>query len=212
MGLFFTKHTPNARLGIWEITESLDELMGQASLSEAEQAYFAQLKSPLRQKHWLSYRLILPYLVEAEAVSSITYDEYGKPHLENGAGQISVAHSGKYAALIISKNNKVGIDIEAIQTKILGLTHKFLTKEEMEYIFASRTTESLCVIWCAKEALYKLHGGRGLVFSEHIHINHFTYTGNGYLTGYVTQENKRTQYQLFYESIENYILVYTVEE
>ncbi len=211
MGLLFTKYIPNARLGIWEITETTEELYRQARLTPSEQDFYKQLKSPLRQKHWLSYRLILPHLAEPDAVSGIAYDEFGKPYLENGAGQISVAHSGKYAVFIISKTNRVGIDIEAIQPKIVRLTHKFLTKEEMEYKFASRTTESLCVIWCAKEALYKLHGGRGLVFSEHIHINNFTFTGNGNLTGYVTHEHNRTKYRLFYESLDDYILVYTIE-
>ena len=148
---------------------------------------------------------------EKEAISGIAYDEFGKPCLENGAGQISVAHSGKYATLIISKTTRVGVDIEAIQPKIIKLAHKFLTKEEMEYTFASRTIESLCVIWCAKEALYKLQGGRGVVFSENIHINNFTFTGNGHLTGYVTREQKRSQYQVFYESLDDYILVYSIE-
>ncbi len=211
MGLFLTKNIPNARLGIWEITEKTEELYRLARLTPSEQDFYKQLKSPLRQQHWLSYRLILPHLVESVAVSGITYDEYGKPHLENGVGHISVAHSGNYAALIISKTNRVGIDIEAIQPKIVRLTHKFLAKEEMEYKFSSRAIESLCVIWCAKEALYKLHGGRGLVFSEHIHINHFTYTGNGHLTGYVTNKRNQNQYTLFYESLDDYILVYTIE-
>ena len=211
MSLLFTKNLPNARLGIWEITESTDELYRQARLTPSEHDFYKHLKSPLRQKHWLSYRLILPHLIEKEAVSGIAYDEFGKPYLENGAGQISVAHSGKYATLIISKTNRVGIDIEAIQPKIVKLTHKFLTKEEMEYKFASGAIESLCVIWCAKEALYKLQGGRGLVFSEHIHINHLTFTGNGHLTGYVIREHKRSQYHLFYESLDDYIMVYTIE-
>jgi 4'-phosphopantetheinyl transferase len=211
MGLFFTKNLPNVRLGIWEITESTEVLYRQARLTPFEQDFYKQLKSPLRQKHWLSYRLILPHFMEKEAVSGIAYDEFGKPYLENGAGQISVAHSGKYATLIISKTKRVGIDIEAIQPKIVKLTHKFLTKEEMEYKFTSRAIESLCVIWCAKEALYKLQGGRGLVFSEHIHINNFTFTGNGHLTGYVIREHKRSQYHLFYESLDEYILVYTIE-
>jgi 4'-phosphopantetheinyl transferase len=211
MGLLLIKNLPNARIGIWEINESAEDLYQQARLTPSEQDFFKQLKSQLRQKHWLSYRLILPHLAVQEDVSGIAYDEFGKPYLENGAGQISVAHSGKYATLIISKTNRVGIDIEAIQPKIMRLTHKFMTKEEMEYKFASRTTESLCVIWCAKEALYKLQGGRGLVFSEHIYMNHFTYTGNGHLTGYVNRERNRTQYTLFYESLDDYILVYTIE-
>lgn len=210
MGLFFTKQLPYARLGTWEITESLDELMKQASLSEAEQAYFAQLKSPLRRKHWLSYRLILPHLLEPATASGITYDEYGKPQLENAAAHISVAHSGKYAALILCSGKHVGIDIEAIQPKILKLTHKFLSPQEMEYKFTAHTVESLCLIWCAKEALYKLHGKGGLSFCEHIYIKQFTYTDSGKINGSIKTTEHTRKYTLHYERIEDHLLVYVV--
>ncbi len=208
----FVKHILNARLGVWEIIEPAEELLGQVRLCPEERVFYRGLKSLSRRQQWLSYRLILPHLLEANAVSGILYDDGGKPRLENGAGHVSATHSGKYAALIFSKTNRVGVDVELIQPKIVKLTHKFLTPAELEYRFSAHTLESLYVIWSAKEALYKLHGGCGLVFSQHIHINHFTFTGSGQVTGRVVRGDETITYTLFYESLDDYILVYAVEQ
>ncbi len=211
MGLFLKKTIPHGTLGIWEIVEPLGELYRKASLTTAEQKFYASLLSPLRKKHWLSYRLILPYLLEPDSASGISYDQYGKPHLDNGAGHISVAHSGKYSALITSQTKAVGVDIEALHPKIFKLTHKFLSDEELEYKFNTNAWESLYLIWCAKEALYKLYGKKGLSFREHILIEPFVFTGNGKITGHIKTQETSGRYSLFYESIENYLLVYTID-
>ena len=200
-----------ACLGVWEVTESPEELIQQVSLSSGEQEFYQQLSTPLRKKHWLAYRLILPHLLEVKPVSGISYDSYGKPVLDNGAGHISVAHSGRFATMIYSRYHQVGIDIEAIQPKIIKLVHKFLSPAELEYKFPAHLTESLCLIWCAKEALYKMYGGRGIVFSDHLHIDRFYYEGTGHITGSVTRDGKKYSHRLHYETIEDYLLVYLCE-
>ncbi len=211
MPLYLKKDLRHARLGIWEITETPGELYQMASLSSHEEAFYARLKTETRKKHWLSYRLLLPKLLPAHAVSGISYDKFGKPFLDNGAGHISVAHSGKFAALIISEHYQAGIDIEHIQNKILSLTHKFLTGREQEYRFPTAVRESLYVIWCAKEALYKLHGQTGLQFSKHLEVDPFVYTGNGRVKAHIRIGETHRIMELFYETIEDYMLVYTVE-
>ncbi len=211
MGLFLKKNIPYAALGIWEITEPLGDLYKAASLSNAEQRFYASLQSPLRKKHWLSYRLILPHLLKPDSVSGISYDQYGKPHLDNGAGHISVAHSGMYSALITSETKAVGVDIEALHSKIFKIAHKFLSDEELNYKFNTNTTESLYIIWCAKEAMYKLYGGKGLSFKEHMHVEPFAFSGSGEVTGYIKTKGTSRGFRLFYESIDNYLLVYTID-
>ncbi len=211
MPLYLKKDLRHARLGIWEITENTGELYEMASLSPQEEAFYSRLGTEVRRKHWLSYRLLLPKLLPAHAVSGISYDKYGKPSLDNGAGHISVAHSGKFATLIISERFPTGIDIEHMQHKILNLAHKFLTDREQEYRFATAVRESLYVIWGAKEALYKLHGETGLQFSKHLEIEPFTYTGNGKVKGHLHIGETHRIMELFYETIEDYLLVYTVE-
>ncbi len=212
MPLYLKKNLRHARLGIWEITEAPGELYQMASLSSREEAFYARLKTETRKKHWLSYRLLLPKLLPGHAASGISYDKFGKPFLDNGAGHISVAHSGKFAALIVSEHCQAGIDIEHIQNKILGLTHKFLTSQEQEYHFPTTVRESLYVIWCAKEALYKLHGQTGMQFSKHLEIEPFVYTGNGTVIGYIRKGQTQQVMKLFYETIEEYMLVYTLKQ
>ena len=209
MGLFLTKETPDARLGIWEITEPEEELYHKVRLSASEKTYYVSLKSPLRKKHWLSYRLILPHLLSTDLVSSMHYDPFGKPHLDNGAGHISVAHSGKFAALIFSREQEVGIDIEQVRPRIIQLADKFLSPGEEAYNTADPLqAERLCLIWCAKEALYKLYGRKNLSFRTHMQIEPFTCNRSGTIKGLVLHEGKNRQHRLHYETIENYILVY----
>ncbi len=212
MGLFLSKHMDGASLGVWEISESEEELRLMNRLSAGEQDYLASLQSPLRRKHWLSYRLILPALLPGNLLSGISYDAAGKPFLDNGARQLSVAHSGVFSAAIISEKQAVGIDIEEIQPKIHRLAHKFLCEEEMEYRFPAHPTESLMALWCAKEALFKLHGKTGVSIREHILIQDFAFTGTGRLNGEIRTQTFRRKFRLSYESIGNYLLVYVIDQ
>ncbi len=203
------RETPDAVLGIWEITETEEDLYRKVRLSAPEKSFFTSLKSPLRKKHWLSYRLILPHLLSNELVSSMHYDAFGKPHLDNGAGHISVAHSGKYAALIFSRNAEVGVDIEQVKPKIVHLAGKFLSPREEAFNRAdSMQAERLCLIWCAKEALYKLYGRKNLSFRAHINIKPFSCQQSGTINGQVMQEGSEKNYLLHYETIDDYKLVY----
>ena len=210
MGLFKTTKIQDATVGIWKIEEATEDLHRRASLTASEQAFYTTLQSPLRRKHWLSYRLILPHLLDPASASGISYDQYGKPYLDNAQGHISVAHSGVYSALIISRNKAVGIDIESIHEKIFKLTHKFLSDKEQGYNFNDNALESLYLIWCAKEALYKLHGKRGLSFREHLHIDPFEFKGSGELTGYIRKAGSGLRHSLFYECFNRYMLVYVI--
>lgn len=212
MGLLLSKHMAGASLGVWEITEDEEELRRMSRLSAGEQDYLASLQSPLRRKHWLSYRLILPALLPQKLLSGVSYDAQGKPFLDNGARQLSVAHSGVFSAAIVSEKQAVGIDIEEIQPKIHRLAHKFLCEEEMEYRFPSHPTESLITIWCAKEALFKLYGKTGLSMREHILIRSFAFTGTGRLRGEIRTRTFRRDFRLSYETLANYLLVYVIDQ
>lgn len=211
MSLFLKRATRDAAIGIWEINEAVEELYAQVTLSEKEKHYFSLLKSPLRQQHWLSYRLILPFLVREGELSTIEYDEFGKPYLNNGVRHISVAHSGKFSALIASPTKNVGIDIELMHPKIFKVSHKFLNDRELSQVFSKNAMESLYLIWSAKEALYKLYGKRDLLFREHIRIFPFVFEGKGCIFGEISSMGSRKSYTIHYETIEDYLLVYTVD-
>ncbi len=212
MSLFLKKALNDAALGIWEINEDVDELYAKVQLSDQEKEHFALLKSPQRRQHWLSYRLILPHLVNQVELTPITYDENGKPILSNGIRHISVSHSGKFSALIASPTKSVGIDIECMQPKIIRIAHKFLNRKELKQVFSKHAMESLYLIWAAKEALYKLHGKRDLQFRENIRIFPFRFKGEGTIMGEIRTPIYNKAYTINYQVIENYILVFAVDK
>jgi 4'-phosphopantetheinyl transferase len=211
MGLFYKKVIKNASIGVWEINETVDELYARVSLSEKEQTIYDNLRTISRKRHWLSYRLILPYLVKPAELSAIEYDEYGKPFLNNGVRHISVSHSGKFSALIVSPNRSVGIDIEEVNPKIFNIAHKFLNNTEVTASVEKNAIQKLYVIWAAKESLYKLYGKRNLMFKDNIRIFPFVFKGYGEVRGEIFSEEFTKTYDLFYQTLEKYILVYSVD-
>jgi len=212
MSLFLKKKLANAALGVWEINESVEELWKSINLSEQELKYYSYLRSDTRRQHWLSYRLILPHLITPDELTGIEYDEFGKPYLNNGLRHISVSHSGRFSALIASTSNNVGIDIEEMGPKIFKVAHKFLNDCELRIVFSSHAMEGLYVIWAAKETLFKLHGRRDLQFREHIRIFPFEFMGQGTIQGEITGKEFTKLYEVNYQTLENYILVYAVDQ
>lgn len=210
MSLYLKKDIAHAAFGIWKIQESTEELYAQVRLSAEEEALFACLKTPMRRQHWLSYRLILPHLLPTHQLSSICYDVYGKPYLNNGVRHISVSHSGHFSALIASPDCSVGIDIEAIDPKIHRLSHKFLNQREQEELGPMPATETLYVIWAAKEALYKLHGRRDILFKDHIYIAPFAWQQAGSLEGTIQTAEQQIRIRLSYQKLDDYILAHAV--
>lgn len=210
MGLLFTKHLSEATLGVWEITEPLHELVQDTVLTPEEAKAFQNLKAPQRKKQWLSYRHIIPHLKPHLNRSGILYDAYGKPYPKDRSAFLSVSHAGKFSAMIASKTKHVGIDIECMHPRIHKISAKFLSENEKSWLGPDPGLESLYLVWGAKESLYKLHGKGQLVFSEHLHTEPFVYSGSGEFWGQILNAGKVTRYQLHYETIDDYILVYTM--
>ncbi len=211
MGFYLKKVFPHAALGIWEINEPIEEIFSKVELSRQEQTIFSCLKTPERKQQWLSYRLILPYLVRPKERSSIDYDKFGKPYLNNGVKHISVSHSGKFSALIASTKHSVGIDIEKIQPKIVHLAEKFMNSYELDQISSCHEIESLYLVWTSKEAIYKLYGKKDILFKDHINILPFDFKGQGAITGEINTPGFRKQLSIQYQVVENYLMAFTID-
>ena len=212
MGLYLKKVFSNSALGIWEIEEPFEDIYSKVKLSKQEEKIFSCMKSPARKQQWLSYRLILPYLVTPKEMSSINYDEFGKPYLNNGVRHISVSHSGKFSALIASTKHSVGIDIEKIQPKILNLAERFMNSHELDQISSKHEMESLYLVWTSKEAIYKLYGKKNISFKENITIFPFDFYGSGTVLGEIYTPNFKKQLKVHYQTIENYLLAFTIDQ
>jgi len=197
-----------ALLGVWEITESPEMLRQQIHLNEEEENLYNSFNNDTRRIHWLSYRVLLKELINEEEYSHIIYDKNGKPFLSYNSHHLSVSHSGKYSAVIVSKENQVGIDIEKIQPKIEKVISKFLTEKEIAQLGSESLIEKFCICWCAKEALYKLYGKRQLLFNENIRLLPFIFSERGSLSGEIVTKKFHRKFLLQFEKIDDYMLVY----
>ncbi len=187
------------KIGLWKIEEQEEELLAGLQLKQHELDFIESLRAGKRLIHWLATRLLLRTMMETEEYIDCGIDEHGKPYLLNSNFQISFSHSFDYAAVIISSEYKVGIDIELIKHKIKSIKHKFLSDLELAQPQIGDNTNGLYVAWCAKEAVYKWHGKKGLEFKRHIHIKPFKLKDEGSLKviAEIPSENKELDLTYF---------------
>jgi phosphopantetheinyl transferase len=191
---------------VWKINESFDELSKGITLNERSVQRVSSMKSELHQRGFLSVRHLLKEAGYTDA--DLFYTENGKPHLTNGK-HISITHSFNFSAIIIS-NIEVGIDIEKNREKIKIIQHKFVNFESGFIHKDDDYIQQLTVIWGAKECLYKIYPFGGLTFKNDIDINSFQMADKK-TTGYIKVENWYKNYDILYEQLENFTLVYALE-
>lgn len=202
----------DVHLGVWKIEENIEELLSYLNLTPMEQQLFNSLKTEERKKQWLSYRVTIKKLLNLDKILDINYDRYGKPKILNHYLRVSVTHSGEFSAALLHKNKQTGIDIEKIHPRIHKIAHKFLSEEELNELSDKDNTELLHTYWCAKEALFKLHFKRDLSFRENLYIEPFDVSEDIIIKGHINHDAKQKVFTLHQERIEDYMLVYTIDE
>lgn len=140
----------------------------------------------------------------------IEYDDKGKPYLPNESMYISISHSHEKLAIIINEEEPTGIDIELIRDKVLKIKHKFLTNTEL--IDAKEDVEKLLIYWASKETLYKIYGLKEVDFIEHLFVKPFTKHNLGTIIGEVKLPNFKKTFELNYQLLDEYVLVYAFKK
>lgn len=195
----------DARLAVWQMEETEEELW--SFFHEQRERYEEELRS-VSNKHrrleLLTVRLLLSHLIHQEPV--IVHDEEGRPSIENSSLRISISHTNRYVAVIISESHDVGIDIEMKKEKIFRVKHKILSPKEI--IDENRTLDSLLLHWCAKETIFKLSDVSLPEFSEDIIVNPFAVNDEGTFQAYETKQHH--SFLLHYRVMEDCVLVYAV--
>ena len=180
----------NLTIAIWETKETLEKL-----LQLSNEKTIPNFNTEKRKKEWLASRLLLN---EINPNYSISYNTFGAPEL-NDDSYISISHSKRLVAIIVSQQ-KVGIDIEEISEKALKVSSKFISTNNFKLLTAEKAT----LIWCAKEAIYKLYQKGNLNFIKDIKIPDFKISEKGILKA----EFKTELLILNYQKIHSHYLVY----
>lgn len=160
----FSDH--NATILLWKYDEKED--LDPKVLLEEENYEKVKDYHPTKLKELLLVRKILKSVLPGH---KILYNGR-EPYLEPRDFEISITHSFPFAALAISKN-KVGIDIEPFNPKIIKIRHKFLNDDEADFIEERKETAYLTVIWSLKESLYKIHHSNYWSLKKHYEVKPF---------------------------------------
>ena len=190
------------KIGVWKINEDEDELLKKLIEKGFDQTTIYQTKNTQRLKQWLATRLLLNEFFEN---TNITYDDLGKPHLDND-WYISISHSNEFVAIILNKENHCGIDVEKITPKVDRIKHKFLNPLDLKIV---TSLKQLTIYWGAKEALYKYYGKKEVLFIEHLFIENFKESVLSF-NGRISIPDFKKEIPMSWEKIEDYILVYTL--
>lgn len=198
-------------LAVWKIEETEEQLLSALQLKQHELDIISSLNNGKRLLHWLSTRVLLRTMLNTDEYIDCRMDEHGKPYLPDLDYHISLSHSYDYAAVIIGKTKKVGVDIELIKHKIKSIRHKFLSDIELAQKQIGDNINGLYVCWCAKEAIYKWNGRRGLEFKQDMHIQPFKLKAEGSLNALVDLPEGTANLCVHYFKMgEDYMLGYVV--
>ena len=170
MALIYHNSGPlGQHIAVWSISETYDGLVlflnNESFLKEIKNL---GLKSTLRINQKLVAGILLQHILNQNI--ELSYDKLGKPHLKNNAGHISISNTKELVAVIYHPEKSVGIDIEIPSERVLKIAPKFVNEQERLWVGANQTERYLNYykIWCVKESIFKLIGGGGIDFKEHI--------------------------------------------
>lgn len=208
MGMIIHKDcAEGCQLGIWLIREDYDDLFGRLTLNSSELSTLDNFRNHNRKIEWLSVRTLANEMTGRNV--RIIYNAERKPFLEDNSYNISISHSHEFTSILMSKDRRVGIDLEYMSHRINGITHRFMHDSEKVTDDPALIQYHLYIYWCAKEALYKICDKRDIHFKKDIIIDHFDPEEKGELTGTVKTGRGRERYGLKYFRINNYTIVWS---
>ena len=212
MGLYLKKELENeAVIGVWQITETEEELKELSSTPSDEMEEISFIRSESLRKQRLAVRALLNTLFDDKVY--LSHHDNGKPYLENNPVNISITHTEKYVAVILHEEENVGIDIESLDRDFSAVEKKALSEDEIDDLEDDKRNEQLAIYWCAKEAVFKLLSRYNVDFAEQIEIERFRPRGEGELEATFTgTKDEEEEFDLEYITFDRHVLVWVVGE
>ncbi|MEO6547482.1 MAG: 4'-phosphopantetheinyl transferase superfamily protein [Ferruginibacter sp.] len=158
------------KLGVWHIVE--DEAFFTSTVPVQR-----EISHPHKRLQHLAGRFLLKELFPSFPYELIRIADTKKPFLENEAYHFSISHCGDYAAVIVSTQYRVGVDVELIAGKAEKVKHKFLSAIEQQILatipyfpYALFGEKLITAAWSIKESLFKWQGASEVDFKKHLQI------------------------------------------
>ena len=205
MPIFFQQQiNETTRLGIWKIEETED-------FFKSNVPQHRDVTHPHKRLQHLAGRFLLQYLFPAFPYELIKIADTRKPFLPDEQYHFSISHCGDYAAAIVSKKSRAGIDIEIPTEKISRIMYKFLSAKEHEQFHLTQPDKDripfATLLWSAKESVFKWYGDGGVDFRKHIQIKKRNESNESILCSF-TKNN--TELTIHYRQFDHLVLAWVI--
>lgn len=165
MPVFFQQQiNESTRLGVWKIEESEDFFKGNVPLHR-------DVTHPKKRLQHLAGRFLLQYLFPDFPYEQIRIADTRKPFLPDERYHFSISHCGDYAAAIVSRTHRVGVDVEETEDRILRIKDKYLSAAEQSLFIPDLQKpdyQLLTILWSSKESVFKWYGAGEVDFRRDI--------------------------------------------
>ncbi len=175
MSLYFRKKLANGGdIGIWNTSETDKELQQLWNPTAEEMELVCAITHTARKREIMAVRILLNQMIGNKSQNTtIEYDSYGKPRLQNLATHITITHSKHMIGLMLHPHVQPGLDIELIDNRIFRMAPKFLSHSEQVHLQGKDALQKLHLVWAAKEVVYKIHGKKGVDFKSQLKVHNF---------------------------------------
>ena len=191
------------KIKLWKVT--IGEL-NTKELNSDEKNLLKLKKNNILREQFLATRKVLAL---ENSNYKITYNNNGKPSL-NSKYNISISHSHEIAAVAISDNSKIGLDVQLNENKIFNIQDKFLNPSEKLNIGKNPSLKILTMIWTSKESIYKAVGLKGISFSDNIKIEKVVEEDKIGI-GYYTNGSEKVKFDLKFFYLDEYTICYACQ-
>lgn len=207
--LFESRETDPVRIAVWKITEGEEDFLQMLpKLAPSDSDFLSGISWQPRRLEWLASRVLLHRMTGF--YPDVCYKENGQPEMSMCNEHISISHTRDFAAIALSTQDTPGIDIERPSSRIGKVKNRFLNDQEKEFISPNTEDEQLGLIWCAKEAIFKKAGQKGLNFREDIIISPFTPKEKGHFSASLFPGwEQETGIELYYIKRDEFYLAWT---
>ncbi|MEO0312420.1 MAG: hypothetical protein RIQ89_2077 [Bacteroidota bacterium] len=142
------------------------------------------------------------------------YDQFGKPHVK-AERHISISHSRDLYAVMVSRTQVVGVDVERMTDRILRIEGKFVNEKEQLMLVNNRNQRALqlYVIWTAKEVMYKIYSKKEVDFKKHLMVHVPEVIANsGEVVGHLSMPDLVYEFAIAYHIVDDWIVAWATGE
>jgi len=203
--IFFQQQiNDSTRLGVWKIEETEEFFKANVPQHRA-------VTHPHKRLQHLAGRFLLQYLFPDFPYELIQIADTRKPFLPDEQYHFSISHCGDFAAAIVSKDSRVGVDIEIPTEKISKIMYKFLSAKEHELFHLIQPDNDRIpfstLLWSAKESVFKWYGDGGVDFRKEIQLKK-QHEGNETIESFFSKNN--TELIIHYRPFEHLVLAWVM--